>query len=509
MNKFFLVLTLTTGVVFSSYADLNGNGYYRVKNYGSSRWATLVDNYAQVDFFAGDADLHSMVLTKDTETILSDPGSIVYITKKSSNQYDVAGQGVTLESLVNNTISIRKNDSKKGDDNQSLYMIYGTYKGATKYIGDAEIISSEVIGETSINVANTNLRNWYILPLDINSDNYFGAVPSVNTNNGQYTTLFTSFAYKPYSNGIKAYYISRVGYGMAEMVEITDAVPPGSPVIIKCAGEKVSDNKMEIVEMQNTLPANALTGVYFDYSGYTHTNQVKYDPNTMRILGKCSDGSLGFVTGNISYIPANTAYLKVPAGSAPEIKCVTSEEYEQNLPEAPENYTFGDDNYPLYPQGDDNYTGTFEIPAPTDGTDVKIRFYASSATKADDNFIGAYGEETIVNEGRSSLPFQYGSPYYWILKNWDGGILEVTINLQYQYVKFYAQTAGIETIYTDKDTIIYDGSTVTCDTGSGIEVYNVSGQLMKSSAGNSLNVSDLAKGIYIVKAKGKSIKIKR
>ena len=506
MKKILLALTLIAGISFSGNANLTGNGYYRVMNYGSSRWASLIDNYATVDFFAGAADLHSLLLTNNTEDILSDPGSVVYITNRGSNQYDVAAQGVTLESLVDNTISIRANGT--GDDGQSLYMIYGTYKGATKYIGDANIITSQEFGKASLNVANANFTRWYIIPMDINSSNYYGAVPTVKTTDGLYTTLFTSFAYKPYSEGVTAYYINRVGYGMAEMVEITEAVPPGSPVIIKCAGEKVADNKMEILEQQTTLPSNALTGVYFDYSGSTNVNQVKYDPNTMRVLGVCSDGSLGFITRNdLTSIPANTAYLQVPVGSAPEIKCVSVGEYEENLPEAPENFYFGDGEYALYPQGEDNYTGTFDIPAPTDGDSVKIRFYASSATKATD-YIGAYGSDVNLNEGDSTLPFVYGSPYYWTLSNWKGGTLQVTINLLYQYVKFNSKMAGIDSIYTSDGNLIYDGESVYAPAATSIAVYNTAGQIVASGLTEKLDISNLPKGIYVVKANDKTLKIK-
>ena len=508
MKNFLLSITLTLGLAFNSYADINGNGYYRVMNYGSSRWATLVDNYAAVDFFAGAADLHSLVLTNNKDEILSDPGSVVYLTNKSGYQYDIASQGVTLESLVNNTISIRANG--KGENNQNVYMIYGTYKGATKYIGDANIMTYQELGKASINVSNAKFNKWYFIPMDVNSDNYFGAVPTVTTSNGLYTTLFTSFAYTPYSQGVSAYYIGRVGYGMAEMIEISGAVPPGSPVVIKCADKAVANNKLQIVEQQTTLPANALTGVYFNYSGSTNVNQVAYDANTMRILGVCKDGSLGFITSDIDFIPSNTAYLKVPAGSAPEIKCVSTAEYEKNLPDAPEYFSFGDNQYALYPQGEDNYTGNFEIPAPTDGSkDVKIQFHASSSTSTTESYIGAYGSDVNIKDGSSNLPFQYGSPYYWVLPNWGGGTLEVTINLQYQYIKFYSKIAGIDAVYSSDGNLVYDGSSVICDSISDISVYDSAGRLISKSQGISIDLSQLPKGVYIVTAKGKSIKIQR
>ncbi len=56
-------------------------------------------------------------------------------------------------------------------------------------------------------------------------------------------------------------------------------------------------------------------------------NRVKYDYNTMRVLGVCEDGSLGFIQTNVDFIPANTAYLMVPANSPSEFKIVSHEEF--------------------------------------------------------------------------------------------------------------------------------------------------------------------------------------
>lgn len=506
MRKYFIAACLSL-LTISSYADLNGNGYYRVMNYGSSRWANLVDNYASVDFFAGTADLHSLELTNNEEAIISDPGSIVYITAKGGNQYDVAAQGITLESLVDNNISIRANGTST--DGQTLYMLYGTYKGVTKYIGDSNLRISQELGNASLNATDPDFNKWYIIPVNVSSDNYFGIKPTVETNQGYYTSMFTSFAYEPYSTGVKAYYIDRVGYGMAEMVEITGAVPPGSPVVIECAGPSVSQNRMQIKEMQDALPANSLTGVYFDYSGPSHTNHVKYDKDTMRVLGTCSDGSLGFIVADLEYIPGNTAYLTVPAGSLPEIKCVSSTYYVENLPEAPESFYLSED-YALYPQGEDNYSGSFEIPAVENGGDLKIRFYASSYNVAE-KYIGPYTNEGDVNlsEGEQIKPFIYDSPGYWVIPSWRGGKLDVTINLQYQYVVFDYAMAGVDIIESDEKGLKLNGDLLVSDSGKGIKVYSLSGMLIKETSNSELSLSDLPKGSYLAVSNGSSLKIIR
>lgn len=504
MKKVFVFLALASAMI-SAKADMAGNGYYRVQNYGSSRWANLVDNMASVDFFAGTADLHSLQLTNNTEAILSDPGSIVLITNVSGNQYDVASQGTSLGELVNRPINIRQTGT--APNGQALYFVYGTYKGATKYIGDASITDKE-LGTASLNVSVENNKKWFITPVSASTANYFGVRPTVKANEGLFTTTFASFAFKPYSQNVKVFYAGRVGYGMVEMVEVQGAVPPGSPVIIKCAGEQTSDNKMDLTYLQDALPNNSLTGVYFDYTGDLNTNRVPYDPTTMRILGTCSDGSLGFVTSSdLQYIPGNTAYLKVPAGSLPELKCVTPEEYNANLPQAPEGFYFGE-YYELLPQGDDTYSGSFSLPQSDEGpSDLKLRFY----TGEDDYFIGAYSnnKNDVVIEylQNQTLPFEYNSPYFWVLKDWNGGDLSVTINLQYQFVKFYSASAGIDTFTQGKTGIVFDGSVIYSKGASLIEVYDTAGKVVAKINGEILNIETLGKGIYIVKADSLTRKI--
>lgn len=506
MKKIILSLILTISVT-TAFANLNGNGYYRVKNYGTQRWASLVDNKATVDKIAGDAELHALQLSKDTENILSDPASIVYVTKISGNQYDLAAQGTSLESLVDNPVYI---EDKGTIDGESYYRIYGKYKGVVKYISDGNLVLSQNYGDATLNdIGVANVKNWMFYPVDVNSEYYFGAIPTVDVNNDLYCSLFTSFAYQPYSTGVKAYYIGRIGFGMAEMIEIDGAVPPGSPVVIQCAGQNVADNKLKIIEStQNVLPSNALKGVYFNYSQNGITNHVAYDYKTMRVLGKTSDGSLGFITVyNISYIPANTAYLKVPEGSATEIKCVSPQEFDANVPDAPE-LIYLDQNNVLYPQDDYVYSGAFNYP---NSVNLKFKFFTDSSL-SEDSAIGAYSPNkkdiTIDPIPYGSYPFAYESKYSWVLPSWKGGNIYITINLQYQYVSF-ANSAGVEVIAKNENDLMYIGSSVYSEEGSEITIYNLSGQTMGSSKSGSFDMSVLPKGIYIAVSNGKTLKIMR
>lgn len=507
MKKLFVTIAIASCAI-AAYATINGNGYYRVKNYGSARWASLVDNTGSIDFVAGTADLHALQLSNNTEATLSDPGSIVYLTNVSGYQYDVASQGTSLAALVQNPVYIGPNGT--APDGQTLYRIWGTYKNVTKYIMDTNFFNDEEYGTPSISGINAPAYyNWYVYPVDVKSDNYFGAIPSVKVGNNQYCTLFTSFAYKPYSQGVKAYYIGRVGFGMAEMIEITGAVPPASPVIIQCAGPSVADNKLELVTSPEVLPSNALSGVYFDYNENRVQNQVIYNPNTMRVLGVTSDGSLGFITvSNLSSIPANTAYLTVPANSSFELKCVSTAEFEANLPNAPEDW-YVEEGVQLYPQDDYTYSGTFELPA----TSSKYFNFYLNSTRGEQLTIGPsffYGGDYLLNlMNESTTAFSYNSPYSWVLNNWTGGEITITLNLQYQYVTFSGKETAVESISAADSSIKYINNVVYADGASEIVVYNMAGQAVAKSSNGSLDVTALPKGIYIAKTAGESIKITR
>lgn len=508
MKKLLLSVCIVS-ISIPMLANLNGSGYYRVKNFGSNRWAALVDNQGSADLVAGTADLHSLALTSDTEMILSDPASVVYISNIEGKEYNIAAQGTSLKALSNQPIYI--GSSGTAPDGQTLYRLWGTYQNVTKYIADGNLITSDVEGYATIkDLSDNNFKNWYLLPIEVTSNNYFGTTPSINIDGNLYTTLFTSFAYQPYSDGVKAYYISRVGFGMAEMVEINGAVPTGAPVVIQCAGENVADNKLQILETQEALPDNALSGVYFAYDSEFRKNYVAYDPSIMRVLGQCEDGSLGFITASgLAYIPANTAYLRVPPGSAREFKCVTSTEFEANIPEAPDQIYFTEE-LTLQPIDDYTYTGQFDVPAPENGNDLIIKFYTSSDF-SDENSIGAalaFGQDVTLNMATAvSLPFSYGSPYTWVIPDWKGGDLNFTINIQYEYMSAYSESAGVDGITVSGNKLAYNGREILSTEAQAIKVVDMAGRTVAQGYGTRLDISTLPSGVYVAVSNGSQLKI--
>jgi hypothetical protein len=116
--------------------------------------------------------------------------------------------------------------------------------------------------------------------------------------------------------------------GYALIHDFAYTIPGVTPVIVECKSDVATDNKVNLAISTVTASGNKLKGVFFcnDVEAYTeHRNVTAYNPNTMRVLGRAPDGRLAFVkSSSLVYIPANTCYLPVPAGS-PDVIYVVHE----------------------------------------------------------------------------------------------------------------------------------------------------------------------------------------
>lgn len=72
----------------------------------------------------------------------------------------------------------------------------------------------------------------------------------------------------------------------------------------------------------------------------------------------------------------------------------------------------------------------------------------------------------------------------------------------------YDPTTGVENVSNTAESIAFDGTTVSVDNACGIELFDTAGRLVAVSANSSMNVNNLAKGIYIVRSGDKTLKIK-
>ena len=322
MKKVLFVLAFCL-MAISSYAKLEGDGYYRIKNVGSGRYITVRDNRGSIDIASTSADLGAVELYKGFDNVVSDPSSVLYV-QDCGGGFKFYAQGTDTYEIIGYYLKVKLNNDGE------TYKAYQSNDYLMMYLGDVEM-SSVIDGVLGTNAKGT-YRDWYVYPVKANSDNYFGIKPEFQTSKGQFASFYASFPFNTVAEGMKVYYIYKVDQGMAVYKEINNQqVPAGMPVLIKCAGANPSDNKIDIKANSGKVAGdNQLGGVYFCNTSKAHRNVKAYDANTMRVLGVNAAGELVFKKVSLDYLPANKAYLKVPAGSPDEIKVVSYEEYEAN-----------------------------------------------------------------------------------------------------------------------------------------------------------------------------------
>lgn len=308
----FLFIISTASGLFAQVAA----GYYRVQNKKTERYIRVIDNRGSVNLSTTDADLAALETIKHFENVVSDPASIIYITP-AGNGYNFEAQGTTSYSIIGYYVKLR-------DNRNGSYRAYAENGSLVKYLCDEN--SDEDDGVVLTN-GNGEWRDWYIKPVNQTEGQYFALKPNVEAEGNHYTTIYASFPFT-LPAGMTAYYVSTVKGDQVAWKEVKDGkVPASTAVYVKCKSKNYTDNKITIEKNgASSIPGNKMKGVYFNNGSKTHNNQLAYDPNTMRVLGVTSEGKLGFVTADIDFIPANTAYLTVPANSPRELKLVPESE---------------------------------------------------------------------------------------------------------------------------------------------------------------------------------------
>ncbi len=323
-----LFLTLVLGIS-STFAQLNGDGYYRIQNAITGRYVYVTDDYAELNYQTTSADMYALQLWSGFDKASSDASTVCYIKclgkdDKGTPIYDIQAQGTGLREMLSAYIYIAARDN-------GTYRAYASHAGITKYLGDGEAALS--LAQGVLSDGSYAKKDWNIIPLTQNEGEYFGLKPSFSLDNEHYVAFYASFPFSFASSGMKAMYIDKVDNGMAVYKEVSGVVPAETAVFIKCSSSEPANNKLVIGGSATALTDNMLQGVYFNNPAKgKHNNQTPYDPQTMRMLGVTSSGKLGFVRADIDFIPANACYLKVPVGTSDELLLATEEEYQASLP---------------------------------------------------------------------------------------------------------------------------------------------------------------------------------
>lgn len=342
MKKRLFLLLLGCATMLGAQAQLNGAGYYRVKNVTSGRYMSLSDDHSRgVDFNSCTADCGAMQTSKIMDNIYSDPGSIFYLDHIDGVSYNVVGQGTSLHDIINYYIYI----SPVG----SYYKIYQEQKGQRVTLSDLDDVE-----EDESYVATTGGKTtWYITPLNT-TDNYIGVKPTISVGDKHYAAVFAGYPYT-LGAGMKAYYINKVieNEGVVIIKELTGTIPAKTPVLIECSSTDISKNQITPVLNSDAVPSDNLAmGVYFCLGDRwsAHYNSTKFDPSTMRVLSLNTYGNLAVSTSTqnlktvmieprgadgkhltVTAIPANSWYIPVSFSAPSELKLVTAEQYATGI----------------------------------------------------------------------------------------------------------------------------------------------------------------------------------
>ncbi len=321
---------------FTAQAQLNGTGYYRITNNHTDRYIYVSDNTGSINMSTTSADMGAIDLWMGIERTLYDPSTVLYCQNISGKQYDIRSQGTGIYEMISFYVTLTT-DPRVPD----AYMAYGQSHGLTKYLFDG--ISSLSIDQSFLSDAGKNeCKYWKIKPIDASGDNYFGVKPTITAaDGGHYASFYAEFPFSFASSGMKACYITKVDTqrGYAVYKEITGTVPGETPLFIKCSSENHSDNRLNIGGNATAPTDNIGVGVYFNNDKGNHINRVAYNPQTMRVLGTMTDGKLALVTENYDYVPRNTFYVTVPAGTPSQLQIVSEGEYDEILASVPVDAT--------------------------------------------------------------------------------------------------------------------------------------------------------------------------
>ena len=346
MKKVILSTLVSILVPTFAWAQLNGNGFYRLQNYGSSRYITINDDIiGKVNTSSTTADLNNIITWRGFDYVKSNPASIIYIESVGS-QYNLKAQGTSIYQIAGGRTYLDITSKENGN-----YVLSVTYSGANIRLYDNTKSSDK--GYVMQSGSKTEYSYWKILPINT-SDNYLGLQPTVQAADGYYGTIFASYAFKKVSDGIKFYYIDAEQEGVCRMKEITsDVIPAATPIIFKCSSNDPAQNMiMPVVDETSAPTDNYLAGTLFASVTTKHEKYVAYDASTMRVLGVNDANQVIFTTAKSTdlandgqHIPMNTCYLRVFNGLTGDFRLVDNDEYTgiRNI-----NAAENSNNHPIY-----------------------------------------------------------------------------------------------------------------------------------------------------------------
>lgn len=363
--KRILFLLLAAVVSIHSMAQIDGVGYYRVRNVGTKYYMYVMDNTGKILVQATDAEMGALQLYGGLDKAVTNPASVIYFkqVQNGTNEYicNFEAQGVDVYGLIGYLVHVYPVAG-------GHYQVYATSSGLSKYLWDDKTNATipTYLGYYHNLTSNRGtkaevLSQWDVIPVSSSTDNYVAIKPTHTISNRYFAPYYADYPFK-LGKGMKAYVVTKIDAKQKAAVYATLAegqvIPASTPVLIECASTDVSQNKIDLQSptVSYAKPStNLLKGVYFcnDFRPNSKDAHTLYDAQTMRVFGVTSSGKMGFVNSTKDlhvndyltagwdddheydgkfYLNANQAYLPVPAGTPDELTLMTQAEYDSLKP---------------------------------------------------------------------------------------------------------------------------------------------------------------------------------
>lgn len=311
--RLFFTIALLMLCSLSIMAQLNGTGYYRVKNVGTGNYISLENNkfdYQTIIATAGNGAKHmfsySMFLVgtiaddygvpaalscagaylktdihmvNDSECEL--PSTVIYLKQNSGDNYDIQAQSTGLVQLTTGSYKTSNITCTFNDLYATVKKVNGTGANTTYYVSEkltgTGTLSSygisktitigteyfldegDSFGMTESYSSSNNKHKWYIEPvtaLNVTANMPFG--------DKYYTTYYTAFPYTIGGNILNAFAVSKINEdGTLEIEAIEGTVPACTPVLLECSsmtGNHIVPTGTPTVVTSDTTPTSSYTG---------------------------------------------------------------------------------------------------------------------------------------------------------------------------------------------------------------------------------------------------------
>lgn len=310
----------------SAIGDVVPDGYYRIQNAGTQRYAYMLDNSGSA------TDVAAMQLYSGLLQANSDPASVMYAYRPangSSLERNISSQSADTKDLFGGSLSLSVASVAPGNVTYNMATGAGTL-GDSATSGDKGSMAVGVSGDAAA---------WKFNAITNDGDNHFGVAPTVTAGGKYYQPFMAGFNVAAYSEGVKFYTVTKIDsdFGIIVLNPVDGVIPAGTPVIVECQNPLAASNRLTVGATGNAadVSGNMLSAVYYDISESGHNNSTAYDASIMRSL-TAVNGKLAFAAANLASVPRNQAYISLTTEEqkkVAEYSVMTVEDYNTYLDE--------------------------------------------------------------------------------------------------------------------------------------------------------------------------------